>query len=79
MRIRSRRKARSARNSSPPQAAGEGEIAMMAPVSLSMEQLNASGPVTGPGHRTSVPIVRSTPREISLGELNGVVGPTTTT
>jgi hypothetical protein len=52
---------------------------MMAPVSLSIEQLNASGPVTGPSHRTFVPIVRSAPREISLGELNGVVGPTTTT
>jgi hypothetical protein len=52
---------------------------MMAPVSLSIEQLNLSGPATGPSHRTFVPIVRNTSPEISLGELNGVVGPTVTT
>jgi hypothetical protein len=30
------------------------------PVLWSVEQLNALGPVTGPSHRTFVPIVRST-------------------
>ena len=79
MRILSRRKSRSPRRSSPLRVAGESEIVMLAPASLSIEQLSTSGPATGPSHRTFVPIVRSIPQEISLGELNGVVSPTTTT
>ena len=77
MRIRSRRKSRPPQGSSPLEAAGDGEIAMIAATSLSPEQLNALGPMTGPDHRTFVPIVRNTTREVSLGELNEVVGPTT--
>jgi len=79
MRLRSRGKSRLARRSLPFSVMGYGENAVPAAASLSVEQLNAAGPATGPGHRTFVPVVCSISPDISLGELNGVIGPTVAT
>lgn len=43
------------------------------PVPWTIEQLNALGPVTGPSHRTFVPIVRGTLQENSLGDVRATL------
>jgi len=63
MRVRSRRKAIPPRGSLPLESGGTDEIVVTGSSSMSTEQLNAAGPLTGPGHRTFVPIVRNTSRE----------------
>jgi hypothetical protein len=68
MRRRSKRKARSEPVPSILTFASDGEVDVSTPVAWSVEQLNALGPVTGPSHRTFVPIVRSTLSDNSLGE-----------
>lgn len=45
------------------------EVEEKTTVTWSIDQLNSLGPVTGPGHRTFVPIVRSLSRD------NGLRGP----
>ena len=63
MRIRSRRKEIPPRGPLPLEVEGASEIVVIASSYLSTEQLNAAGPLTGPSHRTFVPIVRNTLRE----------------
>jgi len=53
----------------PPLAIEDVEVESETPIPWSVEQLHALGPITGPSHRTYVPIVRSTARDNSLGEL----------
>jgi len=67
MRLRNRREARSQTEPSNFTIAGDGEVDSSTPVTWSVDQLNALGPVTGPSHRTFVPIVRSTLIDNSLG------------
>ena len=44
--------------------------AVMSPiVRWTVDQLHALGPATGPGHRSFVPIVRSTSSDNSVGDL----------
>jgi hypothetical protein len=66
MRLRIRRKAIPQIEQSHLAAAGDGEVGLTPPVPWSVDQLNALRPVTGPSHRTFVPIVRSLP-DTSLG------------
>jgi hypothetical protein len=68
MRLRNRREARSQTEPSNFTIAGDGEVDSSTPVTWSVDQLNALGPVTGPSHRTFVPIVRSTLIDNSLGD-----------
>jgi len=68
MRLRSKREARSHPERSQLTGAGDGEVDSTTPVTWSVEQLNALGPVTGPSHRTFVPIVHSTLRDNLLGD-----------
>jgi hypothetical protein len=63
MRIRGRRKAIPPREPLPLEIEGAGEIVVTTSSHLSIDQLNAAGPSTGPSHRTFVPIVRNTLRE----------------
>ena len=49
--------------------AGLGDVDETAPLPWSVEQLHALGPVTGIGHRTFVPIVRSAAGDNPLGDL----------
>jgi hypothetical protein len=61
---------------SPPMAASDAVVEATSPVPASIpgttpwrvEQLQALGPVTGPSHRSSVPIVRSTVKDNALVE-----------
>jgi hypothetical protein len=53
---------------SPPIAAEEVEVETEAPLPWKVEQLQALGPVTGPSHRSYVPIIRSTTKEDLLGD-----------
>jgi hypothetical protein len=48
------------------------EVDVPPPVPWTIDQLNALGPVTGPNHRTFVPIVRSALLDTSLGDLTQV-------
>ena len=68
MRLRSKREPRSQPEPLQLVAAGDDQVEPMTSVSWTVEQLNALGPVTGPSHRTFVPIVRSTMPNISLGD-----------
>jgi hypothetical protein len=68
MRLRNRRKRRPEPESSHLAVAGSVEVDSLPPVTWSIEQLNSLGPMTGPSHRTFVPIVRSTMAESSLGD-----------
>jgi hypothetical protein len=68
MRLRSKREPRSQPEPLQLMVAGDGEIEPTTNVTWTVEQLNALGPVTGPSHRTFVPIVRSTVPNISLGD-----------
>lgn len=68
MRLRSKRQPRSEQEPLQVGVAGEDEVEPMTSVSWTVEQLNALGPVTGPSHRTFVPIVRSTTPNILLGD-----------
>jgi hypothetical protein len=45
------------------------DVVVTPPVLWSVEQLNALSPVTGPSHRTFVPIVRSTLADNPLGDV----------
>ena len=63
MRIKSRRKAIPPRGPLPLEIEGTSEIVVTTSSHLSIDQLNAAGPLTGPSHRTFVPIVRKTLRE----------------
>jgi hypothetical protein len=45
------------------------EVDKTPPVLWSVEQLNALRPLTGPGHRALIPMVRSTLPVNSLGDL----------
>jgi len=54
MRLRNRREARSQTEPSNFTIAGDGEVDSSTPVTWSVDQLNALGPVTGPSHRTFV-------------------------
>jgi hypothetical protein len=60
MRLRNRRKSTVPSEPAEPTAVGGSDIDVTATAPWSVEQLNALGPVTGPSHRTFVPIVRST-------------------
>jgi hypothetical protein len=52
-------------------------VPVTAPVPWSVEQLHALGPVTGPNHRTSVPIVRSTMKDGSVANHSDATLPRT--
>jgi hypothetical protein len=67
MRPRRKREPRSEPEPSNLIVGGDNEIDSPAPVLWSVEQLNALGPMTGPSHRTFVPIVRSTLKDSPLG------------
>jgi hypothetical protein len=71
MRLRTRRPRRASPESTPAFVDDPVEVEATTPVSWSVEQLHSLGPVTGPGHRTFVPIVRSTLRG---GSLEGPTG-----
>ena len=45
----------------------DGDVDAKVSVPWSVEQLRSFGPVTGPGHRTFVPIVRSSVLDIAVG------------
>jgi hypothetical protein len=66
MRLRNRRKSTVSSEPAQPMAVGVSDVDVTATVPWSVEQLNALGPVTGPSHRTFVPIVRSTLEDNSL-------------
>ena len=68
MRLRSKRAPRTAQEPSQLVVAGDGEVEPTTNVTWTVEQLNALGPVTGPSHRTFVPIVRSAVPNILLGD-----------
>jgi hypothetical protein len=69
MRLRSKRKTNFAFEQPPTTIAETAEVDAKAPdhapVPWRVEQLQALGPVTGPSHRTSVPIVRSSVKDTS--------------
>ena len=67
MRLRRKREPRTESEPAHLIVGGDFEIDSPAPVLWSIEQLNALGPMTGPSHRTFVPIVRSTLKDSSLG------------
>jgi len=60
MRLRNRRKLTVPSEPVQLTAVMSGDIDVTAAAPWSVEQLNALGPLTGPSHRTMVPIVRST-------------------
>jgi len=72
MRLRAKRKPRS--QLAPPQqtVAQDSGVDSTSPVTWSVEQLNALGPLTGPGHRSVVPIVRSTLRDTLLEDVTEI-------
>jgi hypothetical protein len=74
MRRRNKRKTSSVLEHSPTTIVVVAEV-QEAPVPAALpwrvEQLHALGPVKGPSHRTSVPIVRSTEKDNSLGDRAG--------
>lgn len=63
MRVRNWRKAILLQGSLPRETEIAGEFAVTGSSPMSIETLNAAGPLAGPGHRTFVPIVRNTTRE----------------
>jgi hypothetical protein len=67
MRLRRKREPRTEPEPSHLIVGGDCEIDSTAPVLWSVEQLNALGPMTGPSHRTFVPIVRGPLNDSSLG------------
>jgi hypothetical protein len=69
VRLRSKRSRSPQPEPSPISVADVREVDTTPPVLWSVEQLNALRPVTGPSHRTFVPIVRNTMPENSLGDL----------
>jgi hypothetical protein len=68
MRLRLRRETPSPSEPPPSTIAAIDQVDPATAVTWSVDQLNALGPVTGPGHRTSVPIVRGTMMDGSLGD-----------
>ena len=82
MRLRNSRKSNPSPEPQPATIAGDADVDVKAtdPVSVAapapwrVEQLHALGPVTGPNHRTAVPIVR---RDTSPGDHVDVVPPRT--
>ena len=71
MRLRTRRPRRARPESTDVSVDDVFEVEATTPVSWSIEQLHSLGPMTGPGHRTFVPIVRSTMGGDSLGDPTG--------
>ena len=67
MRLRNRRERDSPPEPTQSAVAVDNEVDSTLPVTWSVEQLNALGPMTGPSHRSFVPIVRSQVQDISLG------------
>jgi hypothetical protein len=49
--------------------AADGEVDKPLPVLWSVDQLNALRPLTGPGHRALIPMVRNTLPVNPLGDL----------
>jgi len=68
MRLRAKRKL-SSPEPSLPVVVGLDDVVVTPPVLWSVEQLNALSPVTGPSHRTFVPIVRSALADNPLGDI----------
>jgi hypothetical protein len=69
MRLRNKRESIAAPEPPQPVVASDSDVVATAQVPWSVEQLNALGPVTGPSHRTFVPIVRATLADTSHGDL----------
>src|ERR1700722_2471737 len=76
MRLRGNHPSSSPPEPSAPLAAADEVVEAKAPVPApgsdgpwSVAQLHALGPVTGPNHRTSVPIVRGTAKDNSTGDV----------
>lgn len=67
MRRRNKHRALLAHESSSPEVADVAEVEVTTPVPWNVDQLNALGPLIGPGHRTSVPIVRGSLPDSTLG------------
>lgn len=68
MRLRAKRKVNPP-ETSPPTVMGLDDVVVTPPVLWSVEQLNALSPVTGPSHRTFVPIVRSALADNPVGDV----------
>ena len=68
MRLRAKRRLNQPEPSQPLVVALD-DVVVTPPVLWSVEQLNALSPVTGPSHRTFVPIVRSTLADNPLGDI----------
>jgi len=68
MRLRAKRRLNQPEPSQPLVVAPD-DVVVTPPVLWSVEQLNALSPVTGPSHRTFVPIVRSALADHPIGDI----------
>jgi len=68
MRLRAKRRLNQPEPSQPLVVALD-DVVVTPPVLWSVEQLNALSPVTGPSHRTFVPIVRSALADHPIGDI----------